>query len=236
MSRDSVAMHGPGKEMKGNVIPELPPETGRRRTGRPSKRSSGARSAAQPVTTRQSSEEEEVPKVSENEKVTEVLERVYKPRRLLEAWRQVKKNAGAAGIDHMSVTEFEARKGELLKLARERASSRNVSLQASPQGADPQAGQAGEVSKAGHPGGDGSRGRPEHARGARGDLRSAVHPEQLRIPAEKESASGHRARTSLGGQGVPVVCCRLTSRASSTRYRTIWSSSSCGVGSPMSGF
>ena len=30
-----------------------------------------------------------------------VLERVYEPRRLLEAWRQVKSNAGAAGVDQM---------------------------------------------------------------------------------------------------------------------------------------
>jgi len=32
-----------------------------------------------------------------------VLEQVYEPRRLLEAWQQVKTNAGAAGIDRMSV-------------------------------------------------------------------------------------------------------------------------------------
>ncbi len=31
-----------------------------------------------------------------------VLERVYEPRRLIEAWQQVKSNAGAAGIDRMS--------------------------------------------------------------------------------------------------------------------------------------
>jgi hypothetical protein len=120
-------MHGPGKEMKGNTIPERSPETGRHRTGGTPERSPGARSAAAPVTTRQSSEEEEVPKVSENEKVTEVLERVYKPRRLLEAWRQVKQNAGAAGIDRMSVTEFGARKGELMKLARNRLRARCLS-------------------------------------------------------------------------------------------------------------
>ncbi len=30
-----------------------------------------------------------------------VLEQVYEPRRLLEAWQQVKTNAGAAGIDRM---------------------------------------------------------------------------------------------------------------------------------------
>jgi hypothetical protein len=28
-----------------------------------------------------------------------VLERIYEPKRLLEAWRQVKLNAGAAGVD-----------------------------------------------------------------------------------------------------------------------------------------
>jgi RNA-directed DNA polymerase len=47
-----------------------------------------------------------------------VLERVYEPRRLLEAWQQVKTNAGAAGIDRMSVKDFEERKGELLPMIR----------------------------------------------------------------------------------------------------------------------
>lgn len=46
-------------------------------------------------------------------KEQQVLERVYEPRRLLEAWRQVKENAGAAGIDQMSVRDFEKRKKEL---------------------------------------------------------------------------------------------------------------------------
>jgi len=48
-------------------------------------------------------------------KETDVLERVFKPRRLVEAWRQVKRNAGAAGIDRMTVKEFERRKGELMR-------------------------------------------------------------------------------------------------------------------------
>ena len=47
-------------------------------------------------------------------KETDVLERVFKPRRLVEAWRQVKRNAGAAGIDRMSVKDFEKREVELL--------------------------------------------------------------------------------------------------------------------------
>ena len=47
-----------------------------------------------------------------------VLEKVYEPRRLIEAWQQVKSNAGAAGIDRMSVKDFEERKGELMPIIR----------------------------------------------------------------------------------------------------------------------
>ena len=45
-----------------------------------------------------------------------VLERVYNLGRLRMAWRQVRKNAGAAGIDRMTVEEFERREDELVKL------------------------------------------------------------------------------------------------------------------------
>lgn len=47
-------------------------------------------------------------------KETKVLERVYDPRRLREAWHQIRRNAGAAGIDRMTVAEFEKREAELL--------------------------------------------------------------------------------------------------------------------------
>lgn len=49
-----------------------------------------------------------------------VLERVYEPRRLRKAWQQVKQNAGAAGIDQMTVEAFEQRKDELLTLIHEK--------------------------------------------------------------------------------------------------------------------
>ena len=45
-----------------------------------------------------------------------MLERVYNPGRLRMAWQQVRKNAGAAGIDKMTVEAFERREDELLKL------------------------------------------------------------------------------------------------------------------------
>ncbi len=49
-------------------------------------------------------------------KYEKVLEMVYDRGRLLEAWQQVKRNAGAAGIDKMTIEDFERRKGELFKI------------------------------------------------------------------------------------------------------------------------
>ncbi len=46
----------------------------------------------------------------------DILERVYEPGRLYQAWQQVKRNAGAAGIDKMTVSAFERKKEELLSL------------------------------------------------------------------------------------------------------------------------
>ena len=47
-------------------------------------------------------------------KVSDVLVKVYDPRRLQQAWQQVRKNAGAAGIDQMTVDEFAQREAPLL--------------------------------------------------------------------------------------------------------------------------
>ncbi len=44
-----------------------------------------------------------------------VIDRVYEPRRLREAWQQVRRNAGAAGIDQMTVAAFDQRRDELLQ-------------------------------------------------------------------------------------------------------------------------
>jgi RNA-directed DNA polymerase len=53
-------------------------------------------------------------------KKEKVLERVCEPGRLRRAWQQVKKNAGAAGIDRMTVEEFERQKEEWLQLIEEK--------------------------------------------------------------------------------------------------------------------
>jgi len=49
-------------------------------------------------------------------KVQDVLMKVYGPGRLQTAWQQVRKHAGAAGIDQMTVAEFAQREDELLAL------------------------------------------------------------------------------------------------------------------------
>lgn len=49
-------------------------------------------------------------------KIENVMERVYQRGRLNRAWQQVEKNAGAAGVDQMTVEDFATRKGDLLDL------------------------------------------------------------------------------------------------------------------------
>jgi group II intron reverse transcriptase/maturase len=53
-------------------------------------------------------------------KHVKVMKQVYEPRRLQKAWQQVRQNAGAAGIDHMTVEAFKQRKDELLALIHEK--------------------------------------------------------------------------------------------------------------------
>lgn len=57
------------------------------------------------------------------EKIQQVLERVYEGGRLRRAWEQIRRNAGAAGIDGMTIQQFESRQQELLSLAREKLES-----------------------------------------------------------------------------------------------------------------
>jgi len=56
-------------------------------------------------------------------KVREVLVKVAEPGRLQMAWQQVRKNAGAAGIDQMTVEEFAQREEEFLALIHDKLKS-----------------------------------------------------------------------------------------------------------------
>ncbi len=56
-------------------------------------------------------------------KVTDVLAKVYEPGRLQRAWQRVQQNAGAAGIDRMTVEEFTHREETLLALIHDKLKS-----------------------------------------------------------------------------------------------------------------
>jgi group II intron reverse transcriptase/maturase len=62
-------------------------------------------------------------------KVSEVLVKVFEPGRLQMAWQQVRKNAGAAGIDQMTVEEFVQREEQLLALIHDKLKSGNYRFQ-----------------------------------------------------------------------------------------------------------
>lgn len=62
-------------------------------------------------------------------KVSDVLVRVCEPGRLQAAWQQVRANAGAAGIDQMTVAEFAQREDELLGLIQDKLESGSYRFQ-----------------------------------------------------------------------------------------------------------
>ena len=69
-------------------------------------------------------------------KQEEVMERVHEPGRLDKAWHQVKKNASAAGIDKMTVEEFESRETELLGIIHEKLKTGTLPFQTGTQETD----------------------------------------------------------------------------------------------------
>ena len=84
-------------------------------------------------------------------KEEKVQERVYEPRRLLEAWQQVKRNAGAAGIDRMTVDEFESRKEELFPIIHHRLEAGEYRFKPARRVLIPKEGSKGKFRKLGIP-------------------------------------------------------------------------------------
>jgi hypothetical protein len=52
---------------------------------------------------------------SRRRKVHSLIDKVYDPANLAEAWKRVRENKGSAGIDGLTVTGFEQRQDELLE-------------------------------------------------------------------------------------------------------------------------
>jgi len=87
----------------------------------------------------------------EVKKEQNVLERVYEPGRLLEAWRQVKGNAGAAGVDQMTVEEFEKRKEQLFPLIYKNLKAGSYRFKPARRKEIPKRGSSGKTRKLGIP-------------------------------------------------------------------------------------
>jgi len=75
-------------------------------------------------------------------KQVRVIERVYEPRRLRQAWQQVRQNAGAAGIDQMTVAAFEQREDELLEFIHGKLKAGNYRFKAARSALIPKEGTA----------------------------------------------------------------------------------------------
>jgi len=84
-------------------------------------------------------------------KEQDVLERVCEPRRLLEAWRQVKKNAGAAGVDQMTIDQFEQRAEQLFPIMLKKLKSGTYRFKPARRKEIPKRGSPGKMRKLGIP-------------------------------------------------------------------------------------
>ena len=124
-------------------------------------------------------------------KQEEVMERVYEPGRLHEAWQQVKKNAGVAGIDKMTVEEFESRETELLGIIHE---NRQIPFQTGTQGTDTK-GRDFQDEEVRDSSGNGPNSEPERESCIRRDIRSRLHGIQFWISQRQEPAYGDTTRS-----------------------------------------
>ena len=130
-------------------------------------------------------------------KVRDVLVKVFEPGRLQMAWQQVRKNAGAAGIDQMTVEEFAQREEPLLALIHDKLKSGSYRFPTGQTGANPE-GRDIQDEETGDTGGDGPDRGCQYAQRTGRDLRSGLYRIQLWLPQGKEPASGHTASTEAG--------------------------------------
>ena len=63
-----------------------------------------------------------------------LIDKVYDLRNLFEAWKEVRRNKGAAGIDRVTISRFEANLESYLKMTPRATASWHVHAAASPAG------------------------------------------------------------------------------------------------------
>ena len=107
-------------------------------------------------------------------KVEQLMAKVYDPRRLYAAWRRVKSNAGAAGVDQMSVEDFARREGELLKRIHDKLLSGKYRFQPAKTSINTKT-RYKQDKETWHTGGNGQDSRLEYARSTRRHFRFRLH-------------------------------------------------------------
>jgi retron-type reverse transcriptase len=151
-----------------------------------------------------------LPETAENRTEEETPKRGrLEPQRLQAAWQQVRKNAGAAGIDQMTVEKFAQREEHLLVRIHDKLESGSYRFQSAKRVLIEKEGTS-EARKLGIPGVmDRIVGTSMHnVLEEIFDL--ALYRIQLRFPSGQEPASGHTASTEagerrqrMGGSGRP---------------------------------
>ncbi len=111
-----------------------------------------------------------------------LFDKVFAERNLLAAFQQVASKHGAAGVDHVTVTQFERALPESLWEVLGPIEARHVSAPVDPSRSHPQAGHHRD-STAGYPHGARSNGPGGGGERDRTDLRAGLRGAQLRVPA-----------------------------------------------------
>ena len=134
-------------------------------------------------------------KASPERRFHALYDKVYREDILARAWREVRANAGAAGVDGQTIKDVERRgvEGFLEELATELREGR-VSAATSAAGADPEGRR--EAAPVGDSDGAGSGGPGCREGGAGADLRGRLSGQLVRVPSEAERPPG-------GGAGPP---------------------------------
>ena len=121
---------------------------------------------------------------------------------LREAWKRVRRNRGAAGVDGQSIRDVEQYGSRALPgRARRRAASRRVPAERGPTPVHTEG--RWKEAAAGHPDGAGPGGADGGEAGAGADLRGGLSAVLVRLPAEAERDDGAGGAEEARRQGRP---------------------------------